>query len=289
MVAEPRVRLRAVSADRFAATGPCAARVTQFAQRWCEFHGREALPACSIDVLQVPPEHTGLGVGTQLGLSVATALNAFTELSQPTPLELATSVGRGLRSAVGTYGFFMGGLIAERGKLPHEAVSPLDVRVELPSAWRFVLVRPQHIGGLHGMPEVQAFSQLPPVTREVSERLISLAREQLVPAAVHADFPTFSSALYDYCHLAGECFSPVQGGAYNGPVLQELVALILSLGVRGIGQSSWGPTLFCLLPNQLDAEACVAQLRTKLTADCELLITPADNHGVAVRAGTEAR
>ena len=53
-----------------------------------------------------------------------------------TPAELAQSVGRGLRSAVGTYGFVHGGMIAERGKLPGEVISPLDARVVLPEDWR---------------------------------------------------------------------------------------------------------------------------------------------------------
>ena len=72
------------------------------------------------------------------------------DLPSQSPQELALSVGRGLRSAVGTYGFVFGGLIVEQGKLPDEPISPLDCRIDLPEAWRFVLVRPLGLTGIAG-------------------------------------------------------------------------------------------------------------------------------------------
>lgn len=283
MIDSPQVHLIATVAEQFRVTGTLQERVEIFAQRWCEFHRQAAPPNCEIQLLQVPPEHNGLGVGTQLGLSVATALNTFVNFAQPTPLELALSVGRGLRSAVGTYGFLLGGLIAERGKLPHESVSRLDVRVTMPSNWRFVLVTPKHQDGLHGSHEVQAFSQLPPVSPAITEQLVSLVREQLVPAAVSADFEQFSDALFAYCHTAGEFFASIQGGAYNGPVLQALVEQIRALGVTGVGQSSRGPTLFCLLPDQQKAQDFATSLgRARYAGDIEIQITQPNNSGVKV-------
>ena len=282
MINTPSVRLVASAANQFAVQGPLSARVQAFARRWSEFHRRAELPACSIEVQEVPPEHTGLGVGTQLGLSVAMALHTLAEFAPPTPRELALSVGRGLRSAVGTYGFLRGGFIAERGKLPSESFAPLDVRVELPTAWRFVLVTPLLQDGLHGTHEMQAFSQLPPVSPLVTEQLICLVRERLVPAAVTADFQQFSEAMYQYCHAAGECFAPIQGGPYNGSMLMELVRTIRELGVTGIGQSSWGPTLFCLLPDQTTAETFARQLQPQCAGDTQIHITSPNNSGVRV-------
>src|SRR5262249_46094799 len=128
MVQPPELKLSIRSADQFEATGTGASRVGSFAQAWTRFHYRD-LPAVRVEIHGTVAEHAGLGMGTQLGLSVAAGLNAFCELPDQTPQELALSVGRGLRSAVGTYGFVFGGLIVEQGKLPAEPISPLDCRI----------------------------------------------------------------------------------------------------------------------------------------------------------------
>jgi beta-RFAP synthase len=283
MVEPPVLRLRAITAERFEASGPLADRAGQFAQRWATFHGREAPPPCHVEVLEAPPEHSGLGVGTQLGLSVAAALHALCEMPPVTAVELAMSVSRGLRSAVGTYGFAQGGLIAERGKLPGEAISPLDMRVEVPASWRFVLIRPDATSGLAGQAEVQAFEQLSPVPAETTQFLIRLAREELIPAALQADFTAFSGALYRYCHEAGLCFAPVQGGAYNGPVLTRVVQAMRACGAEGIGQSSWGPTLFALLPSEAAAKEFTARLRAAVNdIRFDVQIAAANNRGAQI-------
>ena len=147
MINRPGLRLRiealqgGTSEDACAtAEGPLAARAEAFAGRWAEFHG-ESAHHCRIIIESAPQEHAGLGTGTQLALAVAAGLNAYCGLPSQTPQELALSVGRGLRSAVGTYGFVFGGLIVEQGKLPEEPISPLDCRIDLPEEWRFVLLR----------------------------------------------------------------------------------------------------------------------------------------------------
>ena len=284
MIDSPHTCLQAWEAEAFLTRGPLADRVATFAERWLEFHQPLKLPRCELRVTQAPPEHTGLGVGTQLGLSVAALLNALSGLPSATPLELAASVGRGLRSAVGTYGFMQGGFIAERGKLPHEPLAPLDVRLALPAAWRFLLVRPIVGDGLHGSQESQAFARVPAVADAITEGLIALVRERLLPAATSADFDLFSRTLTRYCREAGECFASIQGGAYNGKLLTELVAHLESLGATGVGQSSWGPTLFCVLPNQSTAESFRERLlATTPHVQLDVQIARPQNTGATVR------
>lgn len=289
MIQSPGIRLTARPARNFSAVGPLADRVCEFAQRWATFYrptgGSDSapqLPGAAIEIIQAPPEHSGLGVGTQLGLSVAAALNALHAMPPVTPLELAQSVGRAQRSAVGTYGFVHGGLIAERGKMPGEVMSPLDARVSLPEEWRFVLVTPRTAAGLAGQAEVQAFEQLPSVPLARTDELVRLAREALLPAAAQGDFAHFSAALDRYCYLAGLCFAAVQGGAYNGPMLTQLVASMKSCGATGVGQSSWGPTLFALMPDQQSAEAFSTCLRQHAGINFETVISAPNNRGATV-------
>jgi beta-ribofuranosylaminobenzene 5'-phosphate synthase len=258
MIEQPGVELRVEPAASDAAS-PGSERALEFGRRWATYHGREA-PACRIELKSVIPEHAGLGSGTQLALSVAAGLSAFCDLPAQTPQELALSVGRGLRSAVGTYGFAFGGLIVEQGKLEGELISRLDCRIEIPANWRFVLVLPRGLSGLAGSDEAAAFGGLPPVPHAVTEKLVAEIHDALVPAAATVDFDRFAASLYRYGHLSGECFAARQGGPYNGPLLTALVERIRQLGHEGVGQSSWGPTIFTACPSQSAAERLVEQL-----------------------------
>ena len=150
MVAAPGLRLRATAAPAFCASGVLAERVTEFAQRVGVAWGLEGAPPAHIEVVAAPPGHVGLGVGTQLGMAVAMALSALAERPVDDSARLAESVQRGERSAVGSYGFSLGGLIIEAGKLPSDRLSPLITRQPLPDSWRFVLVQPRGVEGLSG-------------------------------------------------------------------------------------------------------------------------------------------
>ena len=59
-------------------------------------------------------------------------------------------MGRGERSAIGTHGFARGGLLVEGGKRAAGSVSRLIARLELPDAWRFVLLIDRERRGLSG-------------------------------------------------------------------------------------------------------------------------------------------
>jgi beta-RFAP synthase len=282
MLDQPGLRLLISPAAELCSTGPLAERASDFARRWARFHQRQA-PQVAIEITSAPPDHVGLGTGTQLALAVAAGLCEMHDLEIESPQELAASVGRGLRSAVGTYGFLHGGLIAEQGKLPHEPISPLDCRLDLPAEWRFVLVRPLGISGLAGEDEAAAISKLPQVPSAVNEELMALAYGQLLPAAVTADFPAFAEATHRYGRLAGELFAARQGGPYNGPVLAALVERIRALGFAGVGQSSWGPTVFAVTPSQVEAERLAAALRSgTIDGTLEIIVASPCRNGASI-------
>jgi beta-ribofuranosylaminobenzene 5'-phosphate synthase len=288
MVDAPALALSVRSHQGLAADGVGAARAVEFARRFAVFH-RIAPPDCKITIEESIPEHAGLGSGTQLGLAVAAALSAYVGLPSQSPQELALSVNRGLRSAVGTYGFVFGGLIVEQGKLPGEPISPLDCRIDLPEDWRFVLARPQEQTGLAGEAEAAAFAALAQFPREVTEQLVALVRERLVPGAAIGDFRLFAESLYEYGRLSGECFAARQGGPYNGPVITALIGRIRELGGVGVGQSSWGPTVYVVMESQLAAQELISTLtlpgssRLPLaSSDLDVLIAQPCNQGAVV-------
>jgi beta-ribofuranosylaminobenzene 5'-phosphate synthase len=282
MIERPGSLLRITPASRLETRGPLAFRAERFARRWAEYHGVEA-PRRLVEIVAAPPQHVGLGAGTQLAMAVGAGLNASCGYARMDAAELAACMGRGQRSAVGAYGFVRGGLIIEAGKTPGESVAPLVERIELPATWRFVLLRPRCAVGLSGEAERRAFRDLPPVPQPVTERLWEIARMRMAPAARSGDLAAFGESIYRFGWEAGMCFAPRQGGPFASPRLEEWAAAIREMGVAGVGQSSWGPTLFALLPDQIAAETFIQDFRSRCPREAiESLITPPNNSGASI-------
>jgi beta-RFAP synthase len=292
MIDAPRVELTIQAAAEFSSTGPLAERALEVARRvWGHLNqtGNSSLspPACRVEVTAAPAEHAGLGVGTQLSLAITAGILKLIEHPPVSPAELAKLAGRGLRSAVGTYGFMEGGLLVEAGKLGDELLSPLSCRLALPTAWRFVLIfsdpEKTYVAGLSGERELAAFAQLPPVSEAVTNALCGEALLHLIPAGRTGEFERFSESLFRYGLLAGECFASCQGGPFASPGLARLIATLRRLGIRGVGQSSWGPTLFALVESEAAARALVEQLGQEPEArGKKYLITAPDAQGAQI-------
>jgi len=246
-------------ADTWQASGPNADRALAFAQQACRYYSCKS--PLSIHVRKTPPAHVGLGSGTQLALAIARGVGSLLNRPVPNVDELSTAVGRG-RSAIGSHGFSQGGLLWETGRDSSESLAKLTRRLDVPEQWRVLLITPPHDAGLHGSAEVDAFAQLPPVPPEVTTKLQRLANEKILPAVEQADFATFSESLYEYGHLAGCCFAPVQGGPYASPDVARCVDTLRSLGLQGVGQSSWGPTIFAFTSNESSANQWLDTLST---------------------------
>lgn len=282
MVQRPGLELECTSASRFEVEGPLAKRAADFARRVHRALGFDELPPVRVQVRRAPPDHVGLGTGTQLGMAVAAGLHAYWQLDATTA-ELAACAERGVRSAIGVHGFERGGLIVEAGKLPGEILGRLAARVALPERWRFVLIIPPHSPGLSGEAERRAFAELPAVPPTTTDRLWSEVEERLLPAARSGDYTTFSRSLYAYGLAAGRCFATSQGGPFASPRIEQLVAAIRQRGVEGVGQSSWGPAIFALLPDEDAAMQFVATCEGDPDfRDAEMTIAPIDNRGATI-------
>jgi beta-ribofuranosylaminobenzene 5'-phosphate synthase len=288
MLEAPRCAIRLAFSDRWQATGPDAERAIHYAKRTAAAAQRAAganpteAPPLAIDVQESIPPHQGLGSGTQLALAIAAGVWRLYELPPIDPLHLAEITGRGRRSAIGCHGFHSGGLLFERGSLPGETLGSLEYRIDLPPQWRIILVAASTASGLSGNEEVAAFDHLPPVPRPSTERLEQLARSMRDDVERH-NVDSFGEALYEYGRLAGECFAAVQGGPYASAEIAACVDTLRQNGARGVGQSSWGPTVFAVAANQSEAEQLVARMRTlPAWRDHVIRITRPDNHGAQI-------
>jgi predicted sugar kinase len=129
-----------------------------------------------------------------------------------------------------------------------------------PKEWRIVLVLPPWQPGIHGLEERQAFGELQEIPGR-AEVLCRLLLMEVIPALSGDDFAAFSESLHHFNRLAGEAFATIQGGPYANARVAELIAFLRGLGVKGVGQSSWGPAVFALAEDRQRAGWLVGQVR----------------------------
>jgi beta-ribofuranosylaminobenzene 5'-phosphate synthase len=253
MVDQPGLSVRVDTATDWSAEGPLADRALAFARRVANTLPMSDRRPFRILVDHAPAEHTGLGVGTQLGLAVARAVEVETG-QEWSVAELAARAGRGERSAIGVHGFHHGGLIVEGGKLPGEALSPIVFREQFPADWEVLLFSPPGESPWSGGREQHAFACLATNPSDTeTDALCRLILMGLLPALVSADLDAFGEAVYELNARAGDAFASAQGGRYAGPAVTALVRWLRSIGLKGVGQSSWGPTVFAIVQhNEVD-------------------------------------
>jgi beta-ribofuranosylaminobenzene 5'-phosphate synthase len=269
MIDEPALTLTVEPAANWSASGPLAERALAFAKQFRR-HFPSVLPHRLL-IESAPPEHCGFGTGTQLGLTVACALAESSGLALRNPVDLAQSVDRGQRSALGIHGFAHGGFLVEGGKRTPDAVSPLLARVPFPEEWRVVVAVADSDAGRHGAEERAAFRRLLdegcPQDTDALCRLVLLG---LLPALLERDLAGFGECLHDFNARAGAAFASVQGGTYASPQVAELVAFVRQLGVRGVGQSSWGPAVFAVVADKERASDLLDRVRRQFGGSAAL-------------------
>ncbi|MDA1163963.1 MAG: hypothetical protein O3B13_12735 [Planctomycetota bacterium] len=247
------------------------------------------VPPLDVRVLSAIPSHRGLGSGTQLALATARAIDACMNAGVIPVDQLAQLTGRGLRSAVGTWGFESGGLIVDGGKLEFEPVGTLATRLQFPADWRFLLIFPKSASGLSGEDEIAAFENLSGMPQETTDMLCRLTVMQFLPAVQNGDFGRASAALCQYGRRVGEYFAPAQGGIYVDSRMLDLSLRLADDGIEGFAQTSWGPTCAVLCQDEIMAARISALVQSKSqTRDFECLITSPLNCGASVEIAQAA-
>lgn len=278
MINKPRFSLTACRADR---TAIHASPATQ--QRILELlRGLGADDAgVEIKIQEEIPAHAGFGSGTQLALALGTAWSRL-QANLVSVEELALRLGRGTRSVVGALGFESGGLISQSVADDAGTCRPAPVRCDFPETWRFVLVTPPSDVGLSGESERSAFRCLPPMTARQLQRLDELQAD-LMSAARLQDFRSFSERLQVFGQEVGAYFAPLQSGTFGSRRMAELAGWLNRHGIRGVGQTSWGPTLFALCETESDAGRLAEQVRCwDRTGGCNVQIVAAKNSGATI-------
>lgn len=248
------------------------------------------------------PFHSGLGAGTQLACSLAVAKQFLSQQNSDSTFsrwiqvrellpdwdaaKLAASSGRGLRSAIGLQGFLSGGLILDEGyrsdSFSHRTVQASQVN--MPESWRFVLIRGVHSSAITGALESSMIGRMASRDNPQRQRMLHLAR-QAQDQAANGQFSEFCEALEEYMSYAGDLFAPIQGGGrFNGAVCTQAAEVAMQQGLRAVGQSSWGPTIFGLANNSEQAERIANNIQ-KQANNWHVEVAAAANTGAMVRVG----
>jgi len=248
-------------------------------------------PKFAINVKQTIPQHVGLGSGTQLALATATALAKLFDIDASVP-ELAASMRRGKVSGVGTAVFDKGGFVVEGGVKIQEDKSMLPdsfpsaiFQASFPDDWLFTVAIPNVKRGLSGAAEADAFSCLPPMSMEQAGRISRLILMSLLPALKEKDIKTFGSTLTQIQNIVGDCFASAQGGRFSSSPSGECTKYMLKHGALGVGQSSWGPTVYGLIEGKKEANRLSAQVQDFLqkSSGGQVICTTANNRGAYIK------
>ncbi|MFO0919774.1 MAG: beta-ribofuranosylaminobenzene 5'-phosphate synthase family protein [Planctomycetaceae bacterium] len=272
--------VRAAEADHITASPFTTERIQQFLSNLRQLDGE---PHWEIVVHEEIPAHAGLGSGTQLGLALASGIDRLRDDEDCSVMELARRLQRGVRSSIGTLGFQSGALITDGGKPAGSDFAVPTGRHEFPVDWRIVLITPQDDEGLSGEREKQFFNESPAMTAVELSDYCLLICTKLLPALADADFSAFSAAVSRFGQQVGQYFSSHQGGVIANPRMAALAEKLRVAGIEGVGQTSWGPTLFALCPNAAIGQSVAADIsKSAQWADCRVRVVSAKNDGARI-------
>jgi beta-ribofuranosylaminobenzene 5'-phosphate synthase len=246
---EPRVVLEAAPRDAVDCADPFVAECARVASDVLDVGG------AAVAVESTLPRHVGLGSGTQVALATLAAVAAAHDRA-PAVRERAPALGRGGRSGVGVAAFEAGGFVVDAGHPterfttdppdPGEWTVPAVVaRHDVPSSWRFLLVVPDAEPGRSGDDESESMrAVVEQADPSVADELATVLVRRLLPAVADGHLEAFGDAVGAVGRLNGAWYADEQGGVYRPPAGRVVDALADRPAIRGVGQSSWGPTVY---------------------------------------------
>ena len=277
---DPTLIVSVSPAEALDAEGDEAERALSYGRRFLD-HFRSKRGAL-IRVHRTLPAHAGLGSGTQLALAVGRALAELYGVSIDAAT-LSRAVGRGRRSAIGTWTFAHGGLVVEGGRhRDGDACGPLLARLAFPPTWRCVLAVPNGPPSISGPREDDAIAALPAPSQGEAEHVAHVVLMSLLPAVAEGDLAAFGAALTDIQEMNGRWFAGIQGGIFAPGLSQDVIRRMREWGAPGVGQSSWGPAVYAIVDGDESARALADDVRVVLGDAGQLYVGPFRTEGARV-------
>ena len=254
----PVTRLTLRRANSLKVSGEEAERAAHYLAQLAEAY--DLRNSYGLTVEETIPPHSGLGSGTQLALAVGTALSTLEGLGA-TPQEIAIRLGRGARSGIGIATFANGGVVLDRGPVSG-ALPELIARLPFPDDWRVLLIFDPYLAGIHGGLEAVAFDEAPDFPQSEVEELRSRVLNHALPALESRDFDGFTAEVGHLQARMGAYFASLQGGPIVSSGVAKVLDWVATQGLKGIGQSSWGPTGFVFVRSESEGTSLLENLQS---------------------------
>ncbi len=234
------------------------------------------------------PIHHGLGLGTQLSLSVAKLISSLNDI-ELNAYELAKIIQRGGTSGIGVHSFDKGGLIIDGGHkksvkndfLPSFASKvsppPLLARYDFPEDWDIILITPNISQGASGNEEIDIFQTYSPININDVERICYLTLMKLMPAVIEEDIESFGDSVNKIQSMG---FKKIERDLQDSKV-NTLLENMKSIDIPCVGMSSFGPTCFGITDSL--SKDLINQITDLTDSDTHIQITKGKNHGAIIK------
>jgi len=107
----------------------------------------------------------------------------------------------------------------------------------------------------------------------------------MLPAVVDSDVSTFGRALSEVQRINGGWFKAAQGGTFAPGATTDLIHRMQEWGAAGVGQSSWGPTVYGVVEGDAAARDLTARVRGALGGAGSVCAGPFPSIGAVMSRG----
>ncbi|MDK6029212.1 hypothetical protein QPL79_07530 [Ignisphaera sp. 4213-co] len=210
-----------------------------------------------IEIVDVYTRHVGLGLTTQLALSLGYAISLLYDLGLDVR-QVAYRVGRGRFSGIGVASFELGGFIIDSGRVvsqngfvpPPSTVDDIPYaiyRQRVPRGWIFnifIVKNAKNCGlGEYSEKVLEDPRQIP---KDVQIELYKTVLHYILPAIAKKDFNVFAAGLQKFQKLVVDAFEKFFDVSINCEETDHVINLLSKYGLKSVGKSVWGPMVYGL-------------------------------------------
>ena len=251
-----------------------------------------------ITIKQALSPHMGLGSKTQISLAIAKALSLLIKKINKIEIditELTELVSRGGTSGIGYRSFSEGGFILDCGHifgknceketfLPSSASNAKPartlVRYNFPKKWKILLSILNVPAGASNTEEINIFQKYCPVPLQEVQELSHLILMQTLPGIIEEDLSVFGNSILKFQDLG---FKKIEVSLQHQRV-KDLMTFQINNGVKCVGMSSFGPTIYSIFESDDDAISMSKLIKDEFSdIGVTCIITEANNKGTEIQ------
>lgn len=233
----------------------CEKKIIEEAERTRKYYNIEE--GFNFEVQKACLPHSGLGSGTQTALATAKIMTEMNDIHENS-VQLASVVGRGGTSGIGTFSFDYGGFIVDGGHslkekgsfLPSSAshVKPPQLlgHYDFPEDWDILVAIPTNTEHVNGKKEVNIFQANCPVNKSEVEQMSHIIFMNLIPFMLEHNIYEFGSCIDQ---IQNKGFKKVEV-SLQPPKFLKLMEYMRDNGAYGVGMSSFGPAIYTVFDKE---------------------------------------